>query len=283
MTGMRARTAGRLWPLLSLVLVFVASAALAQPSGMDRFDPKAPCFRWPAVDYDGDGIYDRIDRCPGTPKGCLVDESGCSIDTDGDGVCDGIDVCLNTPAGEQVDKMGCSATQRAMMKAAKDAPTTTPTETPRATPAPAPPAQTPSPRVTETERQLVEGGKVRLENIYFESGKATLLPESASSLNEAGEVLEKFVDLEIEVGGHTDTRGSNALNQRLSQARAEAVRQYLLNHFQLKSDNIIALGYGESQPETQERNQEELLRNRRVELRVLNPQVLPRNVKVEQK
>ncbi|MEO5989806.1 MAG: OmpA family protein [Candidatus Eisenbacteria bacterium] len=283
MTGRPSRIVGRLWPLLSLTLLLCAAAALAQPRALDHYDAKAPCFRWPAVDYDGDGIYDRIDRCPGSPKGCLVDESGCSLDADGDGVCDGLDQCLNTPASEKVDAKGCSSTQRAMMNAARDARTTTPTETPRATHAPAPPAQTPSPRATETERQLVEGGRVRLENIYFESGQATLLPESETSLNEAGLVLEKFVDLQIEVGGHTDTRGSGAMNQRLSQARAESVRHYMLSHFQLKPDNLVARGYGETQPETQELNQEEMLRNRRVELKVLNPEVLPRNVKVDQK
>ena len=281
MSGLPARITGRIWPLISLGLLLVASAALALPSALDRYDAKAPCFRWPAVDFDGDGIYDRIDRCPDTPKGCLVDESGCSLDADGDGVCDGLDMCLNTPAGEKVDAKGCSATQRAMMGTAKSATTTTPTDTPRETPTAPPVAQKPSSTVTETERQLIQGGKVRLENIYFESGKATLLPESETSLNEAGQALEKFVDLKVEVGGHTDTRGSDALNQRLSQARAESVRQYLLSKFQLKADNIIAKGYGEMQPETQERNQEELLRNRRVELRVLNPEVLPRNVKVE--
>ena len=281
MTGMPARIAGRIWPFVSLGLLLVASAALALPSGLNRYDSKAPCFRWPAVDFDGDGIYDRIDRCPDTPKGCLVDESGCSLDADSDGVCDGLDRCLNTPAGEKIDAKGCSATQRAMMGTAKSATTTTPTETPRETPAAPPMAQKPSPTVTETERQLIQGGKFRLENIYFESGKATLLPESETSLNEAGQALEKFVDLRVEVGGHTDTRGSSALNQRLSQARAESVRQHLMSKFQLKAENIIAKGYGETQPETQERNQEELLRNRRVELRVLNPEVLPRNVKVE--
>lgn len=60
------------------------------------------------------------------------------------------------------------------------------------------------------------------------------------------------------------------------------MRTYLIQHFQLKPENVVAKGYGESQPETQERNDEELLRNRRVELKVLNPEVLPRNVKVEQ-
>ena len=285
MTGIPARITGRLWPLLSILLLFVASSSAFAviPSALEKIDTKAPCFRWPAVDYDGDGVYDRIDRCPNTPKGCMVDESGCSLDADGDGVCDGLDQCLNTPAGEKVDKKGCSATQRSMMGTAKSASTNAAPEKPRETPPPPPPAQKPSAPVTETERQLVSGGKVRLENIYFETGKANLLPESETSLNEAGAALEKFVDLKVEVGGHTDTRGSAALNQKLSQARAESVRKYLLEHFRLNADNIIAKGYGETQPETKEMNQEELLRNRRVELKVLNPEVLPKNVKVEQK
>jgi len=68
---------------------------------------------------------------------------------------------------------------------------------------------------------------------------------------------------------------------KLSQSRAEAVRSYLLQHFSLNGENISAKGYGETRPETKERNEEELLRNRRVELRVVNPEVLPRGVKME--
>lgn len=281
MTGMPVRIAGRFWPLLTLCLVLAASTASAMSSSVNPVDPNAPCYRWPAADFDGDGVLDRIDRCNNTPKGCLVDSYGCSLDADGDGVCDGIDECLNTPAGEKVDKKGCSATQRAMMGAAKKASTGTGNDKPRETPVAPPAPQAPSKPASETERQLISGGKVRLENIYFETGKATLLPESEASLNEAGAALEKFVDLKIEVGGHTDTRGAAAMNQRLSQARAESVRQYLLAHFHLKEQNLVAKGYGETRPETQERNQEELLRNRRVELTVLNPEVLPKNVKVE--
>ena len=61
---------------------------------------------------------------------------------------------------------------------------------------------------------------------------------------------------------------------------AEAVRAFLLAHFRLSHDNLVAKGYGESQPETEERNQEEMLRNRRVILRVMNPDALPKNWKV---
>jgi outer membrane protein OmpA-like peptidoglycan-associated protein len=61
----------------------------------------------PPPDTDGDGVPDKQDRCPGTPRGALVDEFGCPIDSDGDGVSDGIDKCPGTPRGATVDEFGC--------------------------------------------------------------------------------------------------------------------------------------------------------------------------------
>jgi outer membrane protein OmpA-like peptidoglycan-associated protein len=58
-------------------------------------------------DSDSDGVIDGVDKCPGTPIGCWVDEKGCPRDSDGDGVCDGLDRCPNTPAGCPVDEHGC--------------------------------------------------------------------------------------------------------------------------------------------------------------------------------
>jgi OOP family OmpA-OmpF porin len=224
---------------------------------------------------DEDGVFDRIDHCVSTPKGCAVDEYGCTLDADADGVCDGIDRCPGTPAGMKVDKSGCHAGADAMRNTGAQSETAK-----EITRAPAQPPPTPRP-VSETERQLVEQGRIRLENVYFETASARLLSESEASLNEAGEALEKFPGLRIEVEGHTDSRGASAYNLRLSEARAEAVRDYLVSRFQLRRDNIVARGYGESRPETRERNDEEMLRNRRVELRVLNPDALPRGVKIE--
>ncbi len=259
----------------ALLLVIAASAHASSMKDNPYRDPKAPCYRWPAVDYDGDGVFDRVDRCPNTPKGCIVDVYGCEMDSDHDGVCDGRDKCPNTPPGLKVDADGCADIQKTQMgtHAAPE-----PAKVVPPPPAPAPPAEKP---VSEMERKLLETGSIRLENVYFETNSAKLLPESEATLNEAGNVLEKFSDLEIEVEGHTDTRGSGPYNMKLSQARAEAVRQYLLDHFQLKPANYRAKGYGKTRPETKERNQEELLRNRRVVLRVLNPDVLPKGVEVK--
>ena len=59
------------------------------------------------IDSDGDGVPDGLDACPNTPAGATVDERGCPMDSDNDGVYDGIDRCPNTPAGTQVDETGC--------------------------------------------------------------------------------------------------------------------------------------------------------------------------------
>jgi outer membrane protein OmpA-like peptidoglycan-associated protein len=61
----------------------------------------------PLNDTDGDGVYDRYDRCGGTPVGAIVDNRGCPTDTDKDGVLDGIDRCPNSPSGSTVDAVGC--------------------------------------------------------------------------------------------------------------------------------------------------------------------------------
>ena len=252
------------WVAACVALAAVTSAAWAAPAS--HVDPKAPCFRWPAVDMDGDGVFDRIDRCVNTKAGCVVDAYGCDLDRDRDGVCDGLDRCPDTPAGARVDEHGCSGASGAA----------------RTPPAPTPPP--PAPAATRPmENQLLETGRIRLENVYFETGRAKLLPESEAALREAGETLELYPRLVIEVQGHTDTRGASAHNRRLSQDRAESVRQFLIEHFRLEPAHLIATGYGETQPETRERNDEELLRNRRVELHVRNPEALPKRVKIESK
>ena len=252
-----------------LVVGLACTPAFAQQSNVD---PQAPCFRWPAVDMDGDGVFDRVDHCVNTPKGCTVDQWGCESDADEDGVCDGLDRCPGTPPGMKVDRDGCAESQKA-----GGASTITPKEQERATPLP----PKPTGATSEVERQLIETGRIRLENVYFETASSRLLPESEEILREVGRTLEKFPDLRVEIEGHTDTRGAAQYNLRLSQARSEAVKAFLVAYFKLTDSHYQAKGYGEMLPETEERNDEELLRNRRVVLRVLNPDALPKGVKVE--
>lgn len=256
-----------LFPMTLLAALLTTSVVLA---ATEHVDPEAPCFRWPATDWDGDGVFDRIDRCNNTPHGCTVDKWGCTSDADDDGVCDGLDQCPDTPADTKVNAHGCSSAQSRssyrepeQVKAPEPVPVAPPVE-------------------DEVQQQLRTKGRIRLENVYFEKGNAQLLPESEESLSRVAAGLNKYPDLRFEIEGHTDTRGSARYNQRLSQDRAEAVRRVLIDRYGIAPDRLTAVGYGESRPETDERNEEELLRNRRVELRVLNPEALP-GVKVEQK
>jgi outer membrane protein OmpA-like peptidoglycan-associated protein len=266
-----------LWCSLVALVVAVPAGAQPPPTTAAHRDPDAPCYRWPAVDMDGDGVFDRIDHCVSTPVGCTVDKWGCESDADKDGVCDGRDNCANTPMGSKVDANGCSEEQRGAMKAAAVVPQAV-TPTPPPSPPPAP-----EPVLGEKGQELARTGRIRLDNVYFDNGAATLAPESENTLDKVGQALEQWPDLKVEIEGHTDTRGSAPYNMKLSQQRAEAVRHYLLTHFNLQADHVTARGYGETQPETKERNDKELQQNRRVMLHALNPEVLPNGVKVQNK
>jgi OOP family OmpA-OmpF porin len=259
---------------LHLVCVTLCAATLAHamPETLDYVDRSAPDFTWPATDWDGDGVPNRLDRCGNTPKGCMVDDYGCESDFDGDGVCDGTDLCNDTPPGMRVDARGCAASQQTRAYQA-------PTERPSERPMPVKPA--PTEPTDEVHRQLLATGSIRLENVYFEFASAKLLPESEETLRKVGQTLEKFSALRFEIEGHTDSRGSAKYNEKLSQQRAEAVRAFLIENFRLKPEHYRSRGYGESRLETDERNEEERLRNRRVVLRLLNPEDLPRGVEVE--
>jgi len=192
------------------------------------------------TDSDGDGVCDGVDTCPNTPKGCTVDAKGCPTDSDGDGVCDGLDKCPDTPRGARVESDGC------------------------------PPSE-----VRQRETELLDTGLIRLQDVKFETAKADILPESHHSLDVVGEVLSKWTQLKIEVGGHCDSRGSDAYNLALSQRRVASVRAYLLEHFpKLQGTQLVARGYGESQPLVPNTSPANMAQNRRVEFKVLNREIL---------
>jgi len=191
------------------------------------------------LDADRDGVFDGLDKCPNTPTGAKVDDSGCPTDADRDGVFDGLDKCPNTPANARVDVDGCPI------------------------------------MISEKEVEMLDTGKITVRNINFDTGKWTIRPESFKVLDEIGGILIQWPDLRVEIGGHTDSRGSDAMNQTLSEKRANAVRDYLLSQFpQLSSAQYTAVGYGEKQPIADNTTETGLAKNRRVEFKVLNTEVL---------
>jgi outer membrane protein OmpA-like peptidoglycan-associated protein len=195
------------------------------------------------IDSDGDGVYDGLDKCEGTPKGCTVDSVGCPRDADGDGVCDGVDLCPDTPAGARVDATGCPI------------------------------------EVIERETEMLDTGMIRLNNINFATGKSDLLPEDLPTLDVVGQVMTKWPELKIEVGGHTDDRGSAAMNQKLSEARAQSVMKYIVQKFpNLKPDQYTAKGYGKTRPIVPNSTDLNRAKNRRVEFVVQNKDVLKREI-----
>ena len=95
------------------------------------------------------------------------------LDDDNDGVPNEKDRCPDTPVGTRVDRNGCPMSVK--------------------------------------ESELLDTGTLRLENVYFDTEKSTIKPESYDVLNEVGAILEKWPELRIEIGGHTDDTGTEEL------------------------------------------------------------------------
>ncbi len=95
--------------------------------------------------------------------------------------------------------------------------------------------------------KLQIGFKTILRNIYFDTGKATLKPESFQELEKLEKMLKENTSYTIEISGHTDKIGSAELNKKLSKNRAKAVVKYLTDKG-VESNRLIAVGYGEEKP-----------------------------------
>ena len=178
------------------------------------------------ADSDGDGVPDSKDACPNTPHGALVDARGCPLDSDGDGVYDGIDRCPDTPRGTEVDAKGCPI-----------------------------------------KKAIFEEGKktLILEGVNFEFDSAKLTSDSYETLDRVAASLKDWPEIRVEIGGHTDSDGSDEYNRTLSQQRAESVRHYLVSKG-VSNSRLEARGYGESRPIADNGTAEGRTKNRRVEL-----------------
>jgi len=114
------------------------------------------------------------------------------------------------------------------------------------------------------------GTAVILKGIYFDFGKATIkFPESQEALQAAYNILKENPTIKVEIQGHTDNVGSDEYNQKLSEQRAWAVVNYLVQQMGVESSRLIAKGYGETQPKASNDTPEGKALNRRVEFVVI--------------
>lgn len=111
-----------------------------------------------------------------------------------------------------------------------------------------------------------------LEKVQFETGKAVIKPESFALLNEVAATIITNPDLgRVEVSGHTDSRGSDTYNQKLSEERAGSVRDYLAEQG-VAAERLLAVGYGETKPIDTNKTEEGREANRRVEFNLIDAQ-----------
>ena len=244
----------------------------------------------PPADTDGDGVPDKKDKCPDTPAGARVDERGCPIDSDGDGVPDGIDACPDSPKGSKVDASGCPPdSDRDGVPDDKDACPGTPQGAPvddRGCPKDSdgdgvfdnqdrcpntalgtkvdavgcpPPPPPPPPEPPKVFNAVLEG-------VNFATNSSQLTLNSKTILDGVANALSEWPDVKVEVGGHTDSRGNDTANVKLSQARAETVMKYLGSKG-IDLSRLSARGSGETMPIADNETPDGRAKNRRVELK----------------
>jgi outer membrane protein OmpA-like peptidoglycan-associated protein len=181
----------------------------------------------PDPDNDGDAVADAQDKCPRDPedRDAFEDEDGCpELDNDKDGYVDAADKCPNE-AGPPGDD-GC------------------------------PPRYT-FIKVTEERIEIKQ-------TIFFQTAKAVIMRKSYPLLDEVAAALKSRPTMKVRVEGHTDSQGNRLLNVRLSQARADSVKAYLLGHG-IAIDRLESKGFGPDQPIESNKTAAGREKNRRVD------------------
>ena len=214
-------------------------------------------------DADGDKVVDGIDKCPNTPPGAIVDATGCSKDGDNDGVPDGLDKCPSTPVGQRVDAVGCPLARDADGDGVPDNLDRCP-----GTPAGTPVDQVGCVVLFREERTPGARPTLVLRGVNFQTGRSALTVTSFAVLDQVAASLVANPEIRIEIAGYTDNTGSAAVNTRLSNARAIAVRAYLARKGVAPS-RMVARGYGPSSPVATNTTLAGRAQNRRVELHKL--------------
>jgi len=118
-------------------------------------------------------------------------------------------------------------------------------------------------------KNIAVGSKIILKNIFFDFDKATLRPESTNELQRLTKLLNDVPTLKIEISGHTDSKGANDYNLKLSDNRAKAVVDYLVKAG-IAANRLTSKGYGEEQPISTNETEEGRQLNRRTEFKIIS-------------
>ena len=210
---------------------------VSQPESRNGVDDADGC---PEDDLDGDGVVGTQDVCPQATedKDGFEDEDGCpDLDNDRDGIPDAADKCPSEPETRNgfEDEDGC----------------------------------------VDTLPPLVQRFTGAISGLTFVVGSAALHPDSTPVIDEAAKVLREYPAVRMEISGHTSSEGAEKKNQKLSLARAESVKQALVDRG-IEESRITTQGYGSLRPIAVNSTKAGRAQNRRIEFRVINGDPAPR-------
>ncbi|MBI5609949.1 MAG: OmpA family protein, partial [Deltaproteobacteria bacterium] len=219
----------------------------------DKFEDQDGC---PDPDNDKDGILDTLDKCPNDPedKDGFEDHDGCpDPDNDKDGILDGTDKCPNEPEDFDgfEDADGCKDPDNDQDKILD------------------PDDKCPDDPTNKCKAARVGAEIVIYERVEFAVNKAIIRKESFGILDAVVVILAEHPEIKhIEVQGHTDSDGDDAKNMALSQARADAVANYLANNG-IERERLVGKGYGETKPLVANDSKAHKQTNRRVQFLIV--------------
>jgi len=201
-------------------------------------------------DLDNDGVTDAQDNCKDTPLGIKVDNVGCKLleDDDKDGISNRDDKCPNTPEGATVNETGCppDADKDGVMDSMDECPDTS------------------NDFIVDT----VGCPQTAVLKINFKSAQAVVLKDSISKIQEFADFLNENVGYQAIIYGYTDSINTQGNNKKLSQQRANAVMEILINNG-VKLTRLTAIGMGSKNPIADNETLEGRAKNRRIEVELL--------------